>query len=226
MLRLSGLGPKSLSMKIPNSLEKQQQQVEWLLIKFINISDLRLIPSFTLMKVMWCQRCKRKQRRSMMVATPHVSPAIRQLETWTVLETVGLAKQVRSCLTTPLLSRPPGTAIGKLWICLMWVTDKEMLRLQINIARFCRQSWMLIYVGGEFYTLWPDPGVRGEVELAPVNPSNPSCSASQISTAWPTNWFDRFVWVNSSRYKWHYNEIEDMAEVRVQGKTEAELTIH
>ena len=115
------------------------------------------------MKVKWCQRCKRKQRRSMMVATPHVSPAIRQVETRTVLETVGLAKQVRSCLPTPLLSRPPGTAIGKLWICLMWVTDKEMFRLQINIARFCRQSWMLIYVGGEFYTLWPDPGVRGKL---------------------------------------------------------------
>ena len=31
------------------------------------------------MKVKWCQRCKRKQRRSMMVATPPVSPAIRQV---------------------------------------------------------------------------------------------------------------------------------------------------
>ena len=143
------------------------------------------------MKVKWCQRCKRKQRRSMMVATPHVSPAIRQVETRTVLETVGLAKQVRSCLPTPLLSRPPGTAIGKLWICLMWVTDKEMLRLQINIARFCRQSWMLIYVGGGVLHLVTRPRGEGEVELAPVNPCNPSCSASQISTAWPTNWFDR-----------------------------------
>ena len=32
------------------------------------------------MKVKWCQRCKSKQRRSIMVATPPVSPAICQVE--------------------------------------------------------------------------------------------------------------------------------------------------